>query len=264
MVGIMPEEPFGPHMDHRTGSFIGCFVGVCSHNSCSADQSESGEGEDRFGAYLAEMIEVAHACRIDLQIVAVNLRRTAPGNDLNGVVRCEKVAQFDTAEPDIVGVLGLVGCCFIDLGDLERSRTKKRTDFQCVAFLVRAGVNGRFLLFYLLGGIAAALLQVVLTADSTVPMIGASGAVSAVLGAYILKFPRARVRTLAFIFIFITVINVPAVAFIGIWFFLQVLSSLSGPMAGVAWFAHIGGFVFGLLFIKVFEKRQKRPRYRIS
>jgi membrane associated rhomboid family serine protease len=123
--------------------------------------------------------------------------------------------------------------------------------------------HGKFLFFYLLGGIAAALLQVVLTADSTVPMIGASGAVSAVLGAYILKFPRARVRSLVFIFIFITVINVPAVAFIGIWFFLQVLSSLSGPMAGVAWFAHIGGFVFGLLFIKVFEKRQNRPRYRI-
>jgi membrane associated rhomboid family serine protease len=123
--------------------------------------------------------------------------------------------------------------------------------------------HGRFLLFYLLGGIAAALLQVVLSADSTVPMIGASGAVSAVLGAYILKFPRARVRTLVFIFIFITVVNVPAVAFIGIWFFLQVLSSLSGPMAGVAWFAHIGGFAFGLLFIKVFEKKQKRPSYRI-
>ena len=123
--------------------------------------------------------------------------------------------------------------------------------------------HGRFILFYLLGGIAAAMLQVVLTADSTVPMIGASGAVSAVLGAYVLKFPRARVRTLMFIFIFVTLINVPAVAFIGIWFFLQVLSSLAGPQAGVAWFAHIGGFLFGLAMIKVFERREKRPRYRI-
>jgi len=121
----------------------------------------------------------------------------------------------------------------------------------------------RFIAFYLLGGIAAALLQVVLTPDSTIPMIGASGAVSAVLGAYILKFPRARVRTLMFIFIFVTVINVPAVAFIGIWFFLQVLSSLAGPLAGVAWFAHIGGFVFGLIFLKVFEKSEKKHRYRV-
>ena len=93
--------------------------------------------------------------------------------------------------------------------------------------------------------------------------VGASGAVSAVLGAYILKFPRARVRTLMFIFIFVTVINVPAVAFIGIWFFLQVLSSLAGPLAGVAWFAHIGGFVFGLIFLKVFEKSEKKHRYRV-
>jgi membrane associated rhomboid family serine protease len=121
----------------------------------------------------------------------------------------------------------------------------------------------RFILFYLLGGIAAALLQVVVTADSTVPIIGASGAVSAVLGAYVLKFPRARVRTLMFIFIFVTVINVPAAAFLGIWFFLQVLYSLVGPLSNVAWFAHIGGFLFGLAFIKIFEKRQRKQRYRV-
>jgi membrane associated rhomboid family serine protease len=123
--------------------------------------------------------------------------------------------------------------------------------------------RGRFIIFYLLGGIAAALLQVVLTADSTVPMIGASGAVSAVLGAYVLKYPRARVRTLLFIFIFVTIINVPAITFIGIWFFLQVLNSLAGPLSGVAWFAHIGGFLFGLVFLKVFEKRERRQRYRV-
>ena len=121
----------------------------------------------------------------------------------------------------------------------------------------------RFIVFYLLGGIAAALLQVLITADSTTPVIGASGAVSAILGAYVLKFPRARVRTLMFIFIFVTIINVPAVAFIGIWFFLQVLNSLVGPLRGVAWFAHIGGFLFGLAFIKIFEKREKKGRYRV-
>jgi membrane associated rhomboid family serine protease len=123
--------------------------------------------------------------------------------------------------------------------------------------------HARFILFYLLGGVAAALLQVLLSADSTIPVIGASGAVSAILGAYVLKFPRARVRTLMFIFIFVTIINVPAVAFIGIWFFLQVLNSLAGPLSNVAWFAHIGGFIFGLIFIKVFEKREKKQRYRV-
>jgi membrane associated rhomboid family serine protease len=121
----------------------------------------------------------------------------------------------------------------------------------------------RFILFYILGGIVASLLQVLVTADSTIPVIGASGAVSAVLGAYVLKFPRARVRTLMFIFIFVTIINVPAVAFIGVWFFLQVLNSLVGPLSNVAWFAHIGGFIFGLAFIKIFEKRQKKQRYRV-
>ena len=87
-------------------------------------------------------------------------------------------------------------------------------------------------------------------------MIGASGAVSAVLGAYILKFPRARVKTLMFIFIFITVINVPAVAFIGIWFFIQLISSVGRTASNVAWFAHIGGFIFGVLAIWLFQKKE--------
>ena len=129
--------------------------------------------------------------------------------------------------------------------------------------------HARFILFYLLGGIAAAMLHVVVSPGSTVPMIGASGAVSAILGAYILKFPRARVRTLMFIFIFVTIINVPAVAFIGIWIFIQFLNILpifnryGGLQSNVAWFAHIGGFIFGLAFIKIFEKREKKKRYRV-
>lgn len=113
----------------------------------------------------------------------------------------------------------------------------------------------RFVVFYLLGGVAASLLQILVNTESTVPVIGASGAVSAVLGAYILKFPRARVRTLLFIFIFITLINVPAVAFIGIWFFLQLISSLGAGASNVAWYAHIGGFIFGLATILLFQKR---------
>jgi len=121
----------------------------------------------------------------------------------------------------------------------------------------------RFVIFYLLGGIVASLLQILIFASSTIPIIGASGAVSAVLGAYILKFPRARVKTLLFIFIFITVINVPAGVFIGIWFFIQLISSVGRMASNVAWFAHIGGFLFGLLCIKLFQKKEGYRRYRV-
>ena len=124
----------------------------------------------------------------------------------------------------------------------------------------------RFLIFYLLGGAAASMLQIAISPSSTVPVIGASGAVSAVLGAYILKFPRARVKTLLFIFIFITVINVPAVAFIGIWFFIQLISSFGRGGSNVAWFAHIGGFIFGLVTVKLFEKKMEKkspPGYKV-
>jgi membrane associated rhomboid family serine protease len=121
----------------------------------------------------------------------------------------------------------------------------------------------RFLIFYLLGGVAASFLQIAVDPSSTVPTIGASGAVSAVLGAYMLKFPGARIKTLLFIFIFITVINVPAIAFIGIWFFIQLISSVGRTGAGVAWFAHIGGFVFGLITVKLFEKKKRSSKYKV-
>jgi membrane associated rhomboid family serine protease len=121
----------------------------------------------------------------------------------------------------------------------------------------------RFLIFYLLGGVVASFLQIAVNPSSTVPTIGASGAISAVLGAYMLKFPRARIRTLLFIFIFITIISVPAIVFIGIWFFIQLISSIGRAEAGVAWFAHIGGFVFGLATVKLFEKKKGRRKYKV-
>jgi membrane associated rhomboid family serine protease len=121
----------------------------------------------------------------------------------------------------------------------------------------------KFLLFYLLGGVAASLLQILLTSGSNIPIVGASGAVSAILGAYILKFPLARIRTLVFIFLFITVIKVPAVAFIGIWFFFQLFSSLRAHVSNVAWYAHIGGFLFGLAAITLFQKREGYRKYRV-
>ncbi|MFW6138620.1 MAG: rhomboid family intramembrane serine protease [Spirochaetota bacterium] len=121
----------------------------------------------------------------------------------------------------------------------------------------------KFLIFFLAGGVAASLVQILTNTSSAVPIIGASGAVSAVLGAYIVKFPRARIKTLLFIFIFITVVSVPAGLFIGIWFFMQLLSSLGGGAANVAWYAHIGGFIFGLLLINIFQKREGYRRYRV-
>ena len=115
----------------------------------------------------------------------------------------------------------------------------------------------KFFFFYITCGIAAALLQALVTPYSEVPMIGASGAVSGVLSAYLLLYPKARVSTLVFIFFFITVLRIPAGILIIIWFFTQLINaSLTDPNSpGVAWFAHIGGFCMGALLIPFFKKR---------
>lgn len=109
----------------------------------------------------------------------------------------------------------------------------------------------RFLVFYLVGGIVAALAQIAIDPASTVPMIGASGAIAATLGAYLVLFPRARVTTAVFLVFFYQLIDVPAIFVLAIWFLLQLLDGLgslgvaSASTGGVAFFAHIGGFVFG-------------------
>jgi len=112
----------------------------------------------------------------------------------------------------------------------------------------------RFLLFYLFSGVAAAYAHAFTDVHSEIPMIGASGAISGVLGAYILLFPRTRVYTLIFFGFFWQVVRIPAVIIIGLWIVLQVLSGLlnAGSLqhGGVAWFAHVGGFLAGLLTIK--------------
>ena len=130
----------------------------------------------------------------------------------------------------------------------------------------------RFLLFYLLGGFAATALQTFITlgygtqAESEIPNLGASGAVSAVLGAYLLLLPNARVVTIIFILI-IFIREFPAWLFLGAWFLLQLWSggfSLLSPQegGGVAFFAHIGGFVFGMATVYLFRKRRPlRPAY---
>jgi membrane associated rhomboid family serine protease len=117
----------------------------------------------------------------------------------------------------------------------------------------------RFVVFYLLGGLAALGLQIVTDTDSAIPTVGASGAIAAVLGAYALLYPHARVVTLVFIIIIFTVIELPALLVLGLWFLLQLLPAFSDPIGegggGVAYFAHIGGFLFGLATIKLFATR---------
>jgi membrane associated rhomboid family serine protease len=119
----------------------------------------------------------------------------------------------------------------------------------------------RFVLFYLGGGAVALLGQTVADPNSAVPTIGASGAVAAVLGGYALLYPRARVVTLIFIIIFFTIIELPALLVLGVWFLLQVMygtAELGQPVSGgggVAYFAHIGGFVFGLILVRLFANR---------
>ncbi|MBI4822922.1 MAG: rhomboid family intramembrane serine protease [Nitrospirae bacterium] len=117
----------------------------------------------------------------------------------------------------------------------------------------------RFTVFYLIGGAFAAYAHSITAPTSTIPMVGASGAVSAVLGAYMLLFPHARVHTLVFFGFFYQILKVPALIVIGFWAIIQLVSGLiSGTGGGgIAWFAHIGGFVFGLITIKIFMPKRR-------
>ncbi|MEJ2540427.1 MAG: rhomboid family intramembrane serine protease [Gemmatimonadota bacterium] len=112
----------------------------------------------------------------------------------------------------------------------------------------------RFLLFYVLCGLAAAGAHVMADPSSTLPMVGASGAISAIMGAYLLLYPKAKVKTVIFIIIFFSVVELPAFLYLGYWFLLQLFGVL-GPAVGggVAFWAHIGGFVAGLVLILVFR-----------
>jgi membrane associated rhomboid family serine protease len=144
-------------------------------------------------------------------------------------------------------------------------------------FLVIFGPNvedamgrGRYTAFYLLGGLAALAAQVLVQPNSTAPTLGASGAIAAVLGGYIVLYPRARILSLVFIVFFVTIIEVPAVFLLGFWFLEQLFFgaaglSTIGAEGGVAYFAHVGGFVFGLALIRVFATRRKSepPRFPV-
>lgn len=118
----------------------------------------------------------------------------------------------------------------------------------------------KFIFFYLFCGIVAVLAHTMTAPSSTLPMIGASGAISGVLGAYVLLFPHARVHTLLFFFIFVKIVRIPALIVIGFWAIIQVINGLVSqgflPQGGVAWFAHVGGFMAGLATIKLWQLRR--------
>ena len=120
----------------------------------------------------------------------------------------------------------------------------------------------RFILFYLFCGIAAAVSHALITPSSTMPMIGASGAISGVLGAYLLLFPYARIHTVIFLGFFVQTIKVPALIVIGFWAIIQIVSGLTAQViqnqGGIAWFAHVGGFIAGLFTIKLWQPRRSR------
>lgn len=124
--------------------------------------------------------------------------------------------------------------------------------------------SAKFLVFYLLCGVASAIVQLMTNLGSAVPTLGASGAIAGVMGAFLLLYPRARVVTLIFIVFIITTAELPAAFMLLYWFALQLLSGLASFQSftnagGIAWFAHVGGFLAGMLLIRIFSGN--RPRY---
>jgi len=131
---------------------------------------------------------------------------------------------------------------------------------------VEARMGGiRYLSFYLLSGVAAVLLQTYVLPSSNVPMIGASGAVAGVLGAYLILFPHSRIASLVPILFIFTIIEIPAVIFLLFWFVSQLYSGLfaiqGGGGSGIAWWAHIGGFIFGIIMVFFFRTRTTYRSY---
>ena len=126
--------------------------------------------------------------------------------------------------------------------------------------------HGRFLVFYVLCGVAAALAQAAIVPDSILPMVGASGAIAGVMGAYLVLYPRSRIVTLLPILFFIQLVEVPAIFFLGLWFVLQFVSGVGSiasaaagePAGGVAFWAHIAGFVAGVSGVIVFRRPERQ------
>jgi membrane associated rhomboid family serine protease len=118
----------------------------------------------------------------------------------------------------------------------------------------------RYLIYYLAGGLVAMLAQIAADPSSTAPTLGASGAIAAVMGAFLVTYPRDRIRSLLVLFVFVRVTYIPAALLIGVWFVIQFLSLgavVQQPTSGVAYAAHVGGFIFGAVTARIFEGRQR-------
>ena len=208
---------------------------------------------------------------------AIPYELTHPGDhcDLDaaaGVVACEgQIGVTGTAESQLPTVVTIFTAMFMHGGLLHLGGN--------MLFLWIFGNNVedamgpvKFIVFYLLGGVAAFALQFAIDPSSQIPTLGASGAIAAVLGAYILLFPRAKVVTVIFIVFFFTILELPALLVLGIGFLEQALMGYfdlaqpAGGGGGVAYFAHVGGFVFGLLAVRLFAnvKRTRRPQERFA
>jgi membrane associated rhomboid family serine protease len=181
----------------------------------------------------------------------------------HGVVPADVTAALRAGNIASVAVLGVVTSMFLHGGWLHLLGN--------MLYLWIFGNNvedrlGRplFLLFYLAGGVAAAAAQVAISPESTVPLIGASGAIAATLGAYLVIYPRARILSLVFLGFFYQLIEVPALLVLGFWFVLQLIDGAaslgaSNAQGGVAFFAHIGGFAAGALAGLIVRGRRPRP-----
>jgi membrane associated rhomboid family serine protease len=126
----------------------------------------------------------------------------------------------------------------------------------------------KYLVFYLLGGFVASLAQIVMDPASSIPNLGASGAIAAIMGAFLITFPRDRIRTILILGWFVRITLVPAILLVGLWFLIQLFSEFGALMqvqsGGVAYMAHIGGFAFGAVFARVFESRERLFRQGIG
>jgi membrane associated rhomboid family serine protease len=121
--------------------------------------------------------------------------------------------------------------------------------------------RGRYLVFYLVGGLVAMLAQIAASPHSTVPNLGASGAIAAVMGGFLVTYPRDRIRSLLVIFIFVKITSIPAALLIGFWFLTQLVNAgqvAQAQSGGVAYLAHIGGFIFGAVTARLFERAERR------
>lgn len=177
-----------------------------------------------------------------------------------GVIPAEVLNAIYTGAPFTPQLLSFVTAIFIHGGWLHVIGN------MLFLWVFGDNVEGRlghfkYLLFYLIVGAAATLAHILSNPYSTVPVVGASGAVAGVLGAYIVLFPHSRVLALVPIFIILTLVEIPAVIFIALWFVLQLfnsVASLGGDAISVAYWAHVGGFIAGVILIKIIAPRPPR------